>query len=99
MRLQQPPKSVDPFVGVLAGFAQPYRDVVFVPKGKILLDCLLIYRRSILVKGIDELPIKGRSKNFEVAVPLRAAEKDDVIAVHLPYSGYYLAVERLQLRV
>src|SRR5712692_249692 len=99
MRFEQLPKRIDPFVGVLTGFAHPYRDIVFVTEGKILLDRLLIYRHPVLVKSVDELPIKGWSKYLEVGIPLRAPQKDNVIPVHLSYARNDLAVERLQLWV
>src|SRR2546425_114837 len=86
MRFEQPSKRIDPFIGVLAGFAHPHRDIVLVAKVKILLNRPLIHRHPVLVKSIDQLPIKRRSENFEVGVPLRATQKDYVIPVHLSYS-------------
>src|SRR5437016_5191066 len=99
MRFQQSPKRIDPLVGVLAGFAHPYWDIVFVTKGKVLLDRILVHRHPVFVKSIDELAIEGRPKNFEVGIPLRATQKDDVIPVYLSYSRNDLAVERFELWV
>src|SRR5256885_10605173 len=99
MRFKQPPKRINPFIGVLAGFAHPYRDIVFIAKVKILLDRLLIHGHPVLMKSVGELPIKGRSEDFEVRVPLGATQKDYVVTVHFSYSQNDLAVKQFQLWV
>ena len=51
------------------------------------------------MKGVGKLIVKRWSKNFEVAVPLRAAKKDQMILIDLAYTGDDFAIERLQLWV
>src|SRR5713101_7730951 len=96
MRFEQLPKRIDPFIGVLAGFSHPYGDIVSITKVKILLDRVLIHGHPVFMKSVDKLPIKRRSENFEVGVPARTTQKDDVVPVHLSYSQNDLAVERFQ---
>jgi len=51
------------------------------------------------VKGVGDLIVERRSKDFEVAVPLRAAKKDQMVFVDLAYTGDDFAIERLELWV
>src|SRR6185503_13640967 len=72
---------------------------MFVAKIQILLNGSLIYVHPVLMKSVDEFCVEGRSKNFEVRVPLRPTKKDDVVAIDLSYAGHNPAIERLKLRV
>ena len=56
---------------------------MFVAKIQILLNGSLVYVHPVLMKSVDEFRVKGRSKNFEVGVPLRTAQKDDVVTCRL----------------
>ena len=97
MSFEQLPKRFDPLIGVLSGLTHPDRHIVSIAKRKIFLDGVLIHRHPVLMKSVGELSIKGRPKNFEIGVLLRAAQKDDVISIHLSYSRNDLSVERFQL--
>ncbi len=51
------------------------------------------------MKGVNEFIVKWWPKDFEVGVPLRATEKDDVVFVNLSNSGDDVAIKWFELRV
>src|SRR5207244_7545233 len=68
MSLKQLSVRLNPFIGVLARLAHPDRNIVLLTKVQILLNRFLFYRYPVFVKRVGELPIKGWTKDFEVAV-------------------------------
>src|SRR6185437_675764 len=94
--IQQRPEGSNPLVGVFAGLTHPHRHIVFLAKIQILLNGPLIYVHPVFMKSVDEFCVKGRSKNFEVRVPLCTTKKDDVVTVDLSYAGHNPAIEWLQ---
>jgi cytochrome oxidase assembly protein ShyY1 len=65
---------------------------VFVAKIEVLLNGPFVHVHPVLVKGVSNLIVKRRAKNFEVAVPLRAAKKDQMVFVDLAYTGDDFAI-------
>src|SRR2546427_544359 len=74
---QQGPEGSDPLIRIFTRLSHPNRHIVFVTEIKVLLNGSFVHVHPILVKSVGELIVKRRPKNFEVAVPLRAAEQDD----------------------
>src|ERR1700754_965629 len=72
---------------------------MFVAKIEELLNGPFVDVHPVLVKGVGKLIVKRRTKNFEVAVPLRAAKKDQMVFVDLAYTGDDFSIQGLKLWV
>ena len=72
---------------------------MFVAKFEVLLNGPFVHVHPVLVKGVGELIVKRRTKDFEVAVPLRAAKKDQMVFVDLAYTADDFVIQRLELWV
>src|SRR5262249_24373615 len=84
---------------VFAGFAHPDGDVVTFAKVEVGPDDALVGSGPVFVEGVGDVRVEGLAEDREVAVPLRTAEKENVVRVFLSYLGGYSFVERLKQRI
>ena len=84
----------------MAYFAHIHRQTSLVAEGAEVAYCLLAGIASVAVAAVHYLVVEAPvAEVVEAAVPLRASEYDDVVAVHLADFGYGFLVEGLEHRV
>src|SRR5205807_7558137 len=92
-------KLRDPLVGVLSGLAHPDRHIKVFAKIDVFPQHTLIRRRPIFVKRVRDIGIERLTENRKVAVPLRTAEKEDVVSIDFADLRRHLLVERFEERI
>src|SRR5205814_339865 len=58
-----------------------------------------IWRRPVFVERIYDVGIERLAEDRKVPVPLRAAEKENMVGINLSYLARQLLVERLKRRI
>src|ERR1039458_487688 len=81
--LQHGAELRDPGILVLAGFAHPDGRLIALTEIQVGLDHILGGRGPVFVEGVDRVRVDGRPEYREVTVPLRAAQDDSVVLIHL----------------